>query len=541
METKRETFKEIEYKTKKEEDGNKTLLLNDNYKDSLCFDDVLMLPRYSYTKSRKDISLSTNIGSRGRNLVLNIPLISSPMDTVTGEEMAINMALEGGLGIIHRFMSLEDQIMYVKNVKRYINYVFTNPYKIKPGESYIDLYDKYKVNSFIKVDDNNNILGIVTNRDYKNSYDAVNNLKYTKYENLYCLYYSKFNFDKIIANRKSDEFKIFMTECRNLMKKYNVEKCPIFECIYHLDSYSVYDENISKTRTLLGLVTMKSVEHYFNNSQQACLDYQGRLCVGCAVGIRDNYLQHVDELVNVGLDCVCVDVANGHNNYTIEAVRTIRNKYPNLIIMAGNVVTGEGYKNLYDAGADCIRIGIGNGSICSTRLETGIGYGQYSSIKDCYNMKIKYNLDGKIISDGGTLGKTGNKVKALAIGGDALILGRTLAGSIESPGSLITRNGKQMKYFRGMASTMANLSNQEKTCKKSKLECNFTAEGVDGFVEIKGSIREILHQINGGIRSGFSYLGVKDFEDLKKTRHLIQWVKSTPIGLSETGIRIKSF
>lgn len=508
-------------------------------KESLCFDDVLILPKHSKIQSRKTISLETNIGSNKRKLILKKPLISSPMDTVTGESMAIKMSLEGGLGIIHRFMPFENQLQIVKNVKRYINYVFTTPYKINKKESYELLCEKHGVKTFIVETDSNEFIGLVTNRDFKNS--VGKELKYTSYNNLNKLYYDKYTFNKIINNRNTEQFKNFMLSCKLLMQKHNVEKCPIFESIIHLDIYSAYGDNFKKTKNLLGLVTMKSVEHYFNNREKACLDSQGRLCVAAAVGICGDYIERVQKLVNVGLDCICVDVANGHNEYTIKAVKSIRDKFPSLVIIAGNVVTGEGFIKLSEVDVDCIRIGIGNGSICSTRLETGIGYGQWSAIVDCYNTKIANNLSTKIICDGGSLGKTGNKVKALVAGADAVMLGRTLAGTEESPGTTIIRNGKSMKYFRGMASTMANISNQESSTKKAKIETNFTAEGVDGVVDMKGSVSNILDQICGGIKSGFSYLNINNFKELENIRTNIEWVKSSTIGLTETNTRIKTF
>jgi IMP dehydrogenase len=524
--------------------------MNDiNIKKSLCFDDLLMLPNISEIKSRSEIKLNSNIGNEkeGRSLELKIPLISAPMDTVTGEKMAIKIALEGGLGIIHRFMPFNDQLMAVKNVKRYINYIFTKPYKMKLTDSYNDLSLKYNVKTFIIEDDNGNFEGLITNRDYQCSKDKK--LKYTKYDSLHKLYYTKKSFDIILKNSNSKKFKNFMIHCRDLMNEYNIEKCPIFECYLNIDDYSYYGDNITYTNKLLGLVTKKSIEHYFNNSKLACLDNQGRLCVGAAVGIRGDYLDRIKELVNVGLDCICVDVANGHNIYTINAVKEIRKHYPKLIIMSGNVCNKEGYIKLAQAGSDIVRVGIGNGSICSTRLETGIGYGQWSAVNECYQAKQELNLNCKILCDGGSLGKTGNKVKALAIGADAIMLGRTLGGTLESPGTIIIRNGKRMKYFRGMASTMANLSGQESklssgenTCKKSKLNTNFTAEGVDGMVDIKGSVSDILSQITGGIRSGLSYLGAYNLEDLNNLRlnNEITWVQSTSIGLNETKTRIKT-
>jgi len=512
---------------------------SDLIKPSYCFDDVLMLPNMSSIKSRKDIKLEVNIGSEHRKLLLKIPLISSPMDTVTGEKMAIKIALEGGLGIIHRFMTFEEQLQCVKNVKRHINYVFTKPYKIKLTEDYVKIQELYGVKTFIVVDNNDKFKGLITNRDFINCKDD-NIIKYKSYDKLHKLFYTKYNFNKIINNRKSNSFCDFMLACRDLMMEHKVEKCPIFETIEHLDSYT--NDNFENTTNLLGLITMKSVIHYFNNSKKACLDNDGRLCVGASIGIRGDYLNKVDKLVKLGLDCICVDVANGHNIHTINVVKKIRLKYPDLVIMAGNVCSDEGFLNLSKAGSDCIRIGIGNGSICSTRLETGIGYGQWSAINDSYKIKVKENLKSKIICDGGSLGKTGNKVKALAIGADAIILGRTLGGTIESPGTIITRNGKRMKYFRGMASTMANISGQESNAKKCKLETNFTAEGVDGMVEIKGSVSDIVNQICGGIRSGLSYLGVINLNELeyKRNKQLIKWVQSTAIGLQETNTRIKT-
>jgi IMP dehydrogenase len=509
---------------------------------SYCFDDVLMHPRPSDVKSRRDISLETNLGSEDRKLNLKIPLISSPMDTVSGENMAIKMALEGGLGIIHRFMPFDEQLQAVKNVKRYINYVFTKPYAIKADQDYSELVNKRHIKTFIVTNEKDDFIGLVTNRDFKNSKEG-DKISYTSYHSLHKLYYTKYDFETIINNRNSESFHRFMLNCRDLMMKHKVEKCPIFEKINHIDMYLPYGENNEKTTNLLGLVTMKSVEHYFNNSSKACLDKDGRLCVGAAVGIRGDYLERVNALVSAGVDCVCVDVANGHNTHTINSVKEIRKNHPNLVIMAGNVCSAEGFYNLARAGTDCIRVGIGNGSICSTRLETGVGYGQWSSVDDCYHMKLEHNLTTKIICDGGSLGKTGNKVKALAIGADAIILGRTLAGTNESPGTVITRNGKRMKYFRGMASTMANISGQESSCKKVKLNTNFTAEGVDGMVDIKGSVVDILGQITGGIRSGLSYLGVYNLDELNELRRTgeITWVKSTPIGLQETQTRIKTF
>jgi len=278
---------------------------------------------------------------------------------------------------------------------------------------------------------------------------------------------------------------------------------------------------------------------------KSSLDTHGRLRVGAAVGIKPGYLDQTQKLVAAGVDLICVDVANGHNTHTLDAVRAIRAKFPELVIMSGNVCTGPGALALAAAGSDCIRIGIGNGSICSTRLETGVGFGQWSSVRECF-LALETNPEFrqvKLICDGGSLGKSGNKFKALAAGASAVMLGRTLASCDESPGQVITRNGKRMKYFRGMASTMANISNQERATKRAKPNTNFTAEGVDGVVELKGSVADLLGQINGALRSGMSYLGTRTMDEL---HHLardgqIQWAQQTAIGMSETGIRVSTF
>jgi IMP dehydrogenase len=370
----------------------------------------------------------------------------------------------------------------------------------------------------------------------------------TPYDRMHKLFVDSAQIAELEHGPGNSTFTYIMTQARDMMNRYAVEKIPIFKVL-----------NNCETQLLYGLVTRRSVQHYFDNQSMSCLDKSGRLCVGAAVGIRPGYLEHVEALVNVGVDLVCVDVANGHNMHTIDAVGQIRRQFPDLIIMAGNICTLDGYKRLAAVGTDCIRIGIGNGSICTTRLETGNGFGQWSALKECadyiyYHSQATQNNNPnpntlpKLICDGGTLGKTGNKVKALAIGACAIMMGRTLASCEESPGQIITRNGKRMKYFRGMASTMANLSKQEalQSCsgpakKKAKLETDFTAEGVDGVVDLKGSVLDVVKQIVGGLKSGLSYQGVYSITELHNIYNTIEWALSTTIGQSETGIRVSTF
>ena len=527
---------------------------------SYCFDDVLLRPKYSQIGSRSEISLETEIGTAHRSLKLKIPLISSPMDTVTDEKMAVKLALAGGLGIIHRYMSISDQVAQVANVKRYVNYIFKKPHIINSDTTVYDaqcIQELYGVKTLcvMETDKNNSCIGIITSRDLAGKEpDIPIRAIMTPYSRLHKLFVDTDQISELANGPGSVLFTHIMTQARHIMNKYAVEKVPIFQVL-----------NNCETQILYGLVTQRSVQHYFDNQSMSCLDATGRLCVGAAVGIRPGYLEHVAALVNAGVDLVCVDVANGHNMHTIDAVCQIRSQYPDLVIMAGNICTLDGYKRLAAAGTDCIRIGIGNGSICTTRLETGNGFGQWSALKECADYihsqqasseqaNTHSNLP-KLICDGGTLGKTGNKVKALAIGASAIMMGRTLASCEESPGQIITRNGKRMKYFRGMASTMANLSKQEaqqQQCqttnlpstpakKRAKLETEFTAEGVDGVVDLKGSVVDVIKQIIGGLKSGLSYQGVYSVAELHAIYNTIEWALSTTIGQSETGIRVNTF
>lgn len=474
-----------------------------NLQHTYSFNDILIEPLESNIKTRKDIDLSTNIGSNGRELILKTPLISSPMDTVTNYIMAIEMALNGGIGIIHRYMTLEEQIKEVLSVKRHIKYVFTNPYKIlinTPLEEVKKYANKINVHSFCVIDENNIFLGLFTKRDIQFMNDDI-----VKLDNItinpISLQYKEDVFNNIITNIACDEFKELMEKAQKLMIENKVEKIPILH-----------------NSKLLGLITWKCVKCYFNENRNYTMDKFGRLCVGTAIGIRGDYIETVDKLVEAGCDLICIDVANGHNTNVIEVCKNIREKYQDLIIMAGNICNNNCIEEYVKADIDCLRVGIGNGSICSTRLETGIGNGQFSSLYEIYQYLINKDLTNKInlISDGGSMGKTGNKVKALSAGASAIMMGKTLASTEESPGKVIIRNGKRVKYYRGMASTMANLSNQERNNKEINSE--FTAEGVDGVVEIKGNVLTILNQIKGGLRSGLSYLNSNSIERLHELR-----------------------
>ena len=505
---------------------------------SLCFDDVLMEPLLSNIETRSAISLETNIASNGRKLIIKTPLISSPMDTVTETDMAIKMALNGGLGIIHRYMDIDAQVAQITKVKRFLQYIIQEPYKILLTTTVVEieeLRELYNVSSFCVVDETNKLLGIITRRDIEYMKQKQNDMQTNII--LRAFEFMSNNIITLDVSFTDQSLEKTLSYAKELMLERKIEKIPIV-----------------KNNILIGLITLNNIKHYENNKTKACIDTNGSLCVGAAIGIMGDYLERLEKLINAGVDLICLDVANGFNQNVFNAITLIRNKYQNIVLMVGNVCNWQGYQALCNYDIDCIRIGVGNGSICTTRLETGIGKGQFSAVYECFKYKIQYNTMPHIICDGGSLGKTGNKVKALACGSSAIMLGRTLASTEESPGTIIYRNGKRFKYIRGMASTMANLSKQEKTSNiqgniqsniKSKpvLKTKFTAEGVDGEQELSGSVVDVIEQINGGIKSGLSYLGCENINQVhdKSAKGEIKFNLVTSIGMSETGIRVKTY
>jgi IMP dehydrogenase len=544
--------------------------MNTELGTSFCFDDILMEPLLSNIITRKSISLETNIGTNNRKLILKTPLISSPMDTVTETDMAIKMALNGGLGIIHRYMSIEDQVTQVTKVKRFLQYIISEPYKIKPQtklEEIEELSILYNVSSFCVVNDYNEniLLGILTRRDieYMKHYYSYyireyNNLQDKQHFQIPDIIASDFmtKIDKLITiNTSGVHINETPIESKNKNNPYNLN----LENVLGLSKDLIHKNKIEKIpilkdNILIGLITLKNICHYENNKFKACIDTNGSLCVGAAIGITDDYMERLDKLISSGADLICIDVANGFNVNLFNSISVIRAKYPNIVLMVGNVCNWEGYAALAQYDIDCIRVGVGNGSICTTRLETGIGKGQFSAVSECFRYKsnteknIIYNniLElPNLICDGGSLGKTGNKVKALACGSSAIMLGRTLASTVESPGTIIHRNGKRFKYIRGMASSMANISKQEKDSKDSKKSVSVSShsEGVDGEQELSGSVVDVIEQINGGLKSGMSYLGCETIQQMhnKNSKGEIKYNLVTSIGMSENGIRVKTY
>jgi len=476
--------------------------------DTLSFDDVLISPRLSDIQSRKTISLKTNLTNK---ISLNVPLISSPMDTITEDKMAIEMALNGGLGIIHRYNTIEQQVDMVNKVKRYLSYIITNPYTILETETVQDLLNKIKehnVYSYLVTDENNILKGIVTKRDLNKHIitNMDNSVKITEImtpqHNLKCMYNGKFTRQDVI----------------DLMNEHKIEKVPVTDINFKIQ----------------GMILYKNLMDYEMNKNIYSLDPQNRLLVGAAVGIVGDYYERATKLVEAGIDILCIDVANGYNQTVYNVIQKL--KTLNVDIMAGNVCNPEGFKFLCDAGSDCIRVGIGNGSICSTRLVTGVGSGQFTALMQCRDIARKYNVG--MISDGGHLGKDGNIAKAFVVGCNAMILGKTLAATDETPGRIINRNNRRVKYYRGMASAMAMASKAELS--KQEYNDNQNPEGVDMEIEIKGPVKNIVKRIESSIKSTMSYIGCKDTNTLRKIEKDIVFYRQSAGVMSETSIRGKT-
>lgn len=482
--------------------------------DTLSFDDVLINPRLSNIQSRKDISLKTRLTKK---ISLNLPLISSPMDTITEDKMAIEMALNGGLGIIHRYNTIEKQVEMVKSVKRYLSFKIENPYTISEDNTVDELLvqiSKLNVYSFIVVKKQyidtisyEILSGIVTKWDL-NNHKLSGTSNQTKIKDIMT------SLDKLVyANPK-----ITKDEALNIMKKHKIEKLPL-SC-----------EGVN----LCGMISYKSIMEYELNKNKYSLDENNSLLVGASVGIVGDYLERTKALINAGCNLICIDVANGYNEKVSHVIKELKSL--GVELMAGNVCNSEGFEFLCQAGADCIRVGIGNGSICSTRLVTGVGCGQFSALMNCRHIARKYNVG--MISDGGHLGKDGNISKAFIIGSNAMILGKTISATDETPGKIINRNNRRVKYYRGMASAMAMASKAEVS--NQEYNDNQNPEGMDMEIEIKGPVKNILQRIESSIKSTMSYIGCLNTEKLREDENKISFYKQSSGVMSETSIRGKT-
>ncbi|KXG44800.1 IMP dehydrogenase [Tepidibacillus infernus] len=461
-------------------------------REGLTFDDVLLIPAKSEILPR-DVTVSTNLGK----VKLNIPIISAGMDTVTEANMAIAMARQGGLGIIHKNMSIKQQAEEVDRVKRSESGVITNPFYLTPAHKVADaeeLMSKYRVSGVPIVNERGELVGILTNRDLRfiTNYSLEINEVMTK-ENL------------ITAPVGTS-----LDEAKQILQKYRIEKLPLV------------DEN----NKLKGLITIKDIEKAIQ-FPNAAKDELGRLIVGAAVGVSRDTLDRAKALVEAGVDVLVVDTAHGHSKGVLDTVRTLRKLYPELVIIAGNVATGEATKDLIEAGASVVKVGIGPGSICTTRVVAGIGVPQITAVYECATVAREYGVP--IIADGG-IKYSGDITKAIAAGADAVMLGSLLAGTDESPGDFETYQGRRYKVYRGMGSIGAmNAGSKDRYFQENILK--LVPEGIEGRVAYKGPLADTIYQLVGGLRAGMGYCGTKNIQELKENG---QFIRITGAGLKES-------
>ncbi|MGH4138302.1 IMP dehydrogenase [Clostridium sp.] len=459
-------------------------------KQAYTFDDVLLVPNKSEVLPR-DVSLVTNLT---KTIKLNIPLMSAAMDTVTESRMAIAMAREGGIGIIHKNMSIENQAIEVDRVKRQENGVITDPFFLSPDnilEDALALMSKYRI-SGVPITTHGKLVGIITNRDIVFETDYSKKIK--------DIMTSK---NLITAPEGTS-----MQEAKELLKKHKIEKLPLVD-----------SENY-----LRGLITIKDIEKTIK-FPDAAKDSRGRLLCGATVGVTADVMERVAALVNAGVDVITIDTAHGHSFGVLDAVRKIKSVYPELQIIAGNIATAEATKDLIEAGADCVKVGIGPGSICTTRIVAGVGVPQLTAVMDCVEMANKYGIP--VIADGG-IKYSGDIVKALAAGAKVVMMGSMFAGCEEAPGEMEIYKGRSYKVYRGMGSLSAMASGSKDRYFQEGNK-KLVPEGVEGRLPFKGSVIDTIYQLIGGIRSGMGYLGSATLGQLFET--------STFVVQSSAGLR----
>ena len=461
-------------------------------KTGITFDDVLLVPKKSSVNSRKNISVKTRLT---KNIELNNPIVSSNMDTVTESEMAIAMARNGGIGIIHRFNSIEEQVKMVEEVKRAEGLIIRDPYCVNLVTSLEDiksLMKSKKVHSLL-VSEKGQLQGIITSRDirfYKNGNTAQEIMTPR---------------EKLIVGKPDISFE----EATELLDKNRIEKLPLVDP----------DNNIK------GLITSKDILNQINRPH-ASLDGHGRLLVGAAIGVKD-YLERAESLVAVDVDVLVIDIAHGHSDLAINTLKTLKEKFE-VDVIVGNVATVEGTEALIRAGADGVKVGVGPGSICITRIVTGSGVPQLTAVLNSATVAKKYNVP--IIADGG-IRNSGDVTKALAAGASTVMLGSVLAGTDESPGDLLTKDGRRVKIIRGMAGYGANMSKRERENVRSEV-FDIVPEGVEGMVPYRGSVKDIIKQLVGGLQSGISYCGATNIYEMQSNA---EFIRVTGSGKRESG------
>lgn len=461
-------------------------------KEGITFDDVLLIPGYSQVIPNQ-VDISTYLT---KTIKLNIPMMSAGMDTVTESRMAIAMARQGGIGIIHKNMSIEEQAEEVDKVKRSENGVITDPFSLSPEHTLADadaLMSKFKI-SGVPITENKKLVGIITNRDLKFETDMTKKIK------------ESMTSEGLVTAKEG----ITLDEAKNILAKARKEKLPIVD-----DNYN-----------LVGLITIKDIEKTIKYPLSA-KDEQGRLLCGAGVGITANVLDRVKELVSAKVDVVVLDSAHGHSENVLKCLRMIKENYPDLQVIAGNVATGEACKALIESGADCVKVGIGPGSICTTRVVSGIGVPQITAIMDCYEVAKTYGIP--IIADGG-IKYSGDMTKAIAAGANVCMMGSMFAGCDEAPGEFEIFQGRKFKVYRGMGS-IAAMENGSKDRYFQTDAKKLVPEGVEGRVAYKGRLEDTVFQLIGGLRSGMGYCGTASIEELKTNG---KFVKISAASLKES-------
>ena len=452
--------------------------------EGITFDDVLLVPAYSEVTPNM-VDLTTKLTNK---ITLNIPMMSASMDTVTEHRMAIAMARQGGIGIIHKNMSIEAQADEVDKVKRSENGVITDPFSLSADHTLQDADDlmaKFRISGVPIVKEDGTLIGIITNRDLKFETDFTKKIS------------ESMTSEGLITAPEG----ITLDEAKAILAKARKEKLPI----------------VDKDFKLKGLITIKDIEKQIKYPLSA-KDEQGRLLCGAGVGITANMMERIDALVNAHVDVIVVDSAHGHSANIIKAVRQIKEKYPDLQIIAGNVATGAATKALIEAGADAVKVGIGPGSICTTRVVAGIGVPQITAVMDCYEVAKEYNIP--IIADGG-IKYSGDMTKALAAGASVCMMGSMFAGCDEAPGAFELYQGRKYKVYRGMGS-LAAMENGSKDRYFQQDAKKLVPEGVEGRVAYKGSVEDIIFQLIGGIRAGMGYCGAPTIKDLIETSNFVK-------------------
>ena len=463
--------------------------------EALTYDDVLLLPGYSEVLPR-DTDTSTYLT---KNIKLNIPLVSAAMDTVTESGLAISMALEGGIGIIHKNMTIENQAAEVRKVKRSQSGMILDPVTLPETATVADALAsmrEYKIGGIPVVNGDRRLLGIITNRDLRFQKNPSQPIK------------EIMTSEKLItANDKID-----LNGAESILQEYRIEKLPI----------------VDANGILTGLITYKDILKN-KDKPNACKDEFGRLRVGAAVGVTPDIEERVQKLIDAGVDVVSIDTAHGHSKGVIETCKTIKNKFPKLDVIVGNIATADAAKALADAGADAVKVGVGPGSICTTRVIAGVGMPQLSAVYEAARALEGTNIP--VIADGG-IRFSGDFVKAIAAGGNCIMIGSLLGGTEEAPGEVIIYEGRKFKTYRGMGSIEAMedgskdryFQDAEDDVKK------LVPEGIVGRVPYKGMVSEVLYQLTGGLKAGMGYCGAGTIEDLKKAK----FVKISAAGMKES-------